>query len=489
MIKKILPAFFITLLSFVSVSPVAAQRTVNINASDAAAHANVFITPQTATFIEGSTFEVPIYVNTQGHSINAVDLHVVFDANKLSIVQPSGGKSIIGLWVQPPSYDNTKGTAKISGTIPGGITTDSGLLVTITFQAKASGEATIGFSNETVVLMNDGLGSAAILGTNRAKYTIVPKPPAGVTVYSETHPFQDHWYNNNNPVLTWDEEPGTTGFSYLLDNEPNTVPDNTITASDTVKSFENLNDGIWYFHIKALKQKIWGNTTTFVIKIDTGKPAEFTPTTDYVSAAVINRFLISFFTTDSLSGVDHFEVGVIDKAQSITESPVFVQTDSPYQLPLNNSKNLQVIVRAFDKAGNVREESISVSAPFLPLKWLTDHAVIVLLIALALILLLIIFHYLIGHRIIRRLRRAFQYFESTDGEETHKNVRDVEYIPEQRIPVQQPRYIPPTAPETEALLQTPPPVPQQIPEHEVVRETIHLPVQFPSDNNQNTPSH
>ena len=55
-------------------------------------------------------------------------------------------------------------------------------------------------------------------------------------------------------------------------------------------------------------------------------PADFKPKAEYLVAATImvERTLVSFLTTDNLSGIDHYEVGVIDKSQPATESPVFL---------------------------------------------------------------------------------------------------------------------------------------------------------------------
>ncbi len=116
---------------------------VNIDASSLIPHSEISVTPSSATFIEGSIFEVPILINTKGKSINAIELNIKYDASKLSIVKPSTGKSIISLWVQPPTYDNTKGIATVVGAIPDGIVSDSSLIITITFQAKATGQAEV----------------------------------------------------------------------------------------------------------------------------------------------------------------------------------------------------------------------------------------------------------------------------------------------------------------------------------------------------------
>ena len=404
-------------LCFAYAESAAGLNTVNLNAADLIPHAEILFTPQSATFLEGATFEVSIFLDTKGSSINAVELHIGFDADKLSIVKPSGGKSIIGLWVEPPSYDNTRGTAKIIGAIPNGIKSDSGLIATMTFRAKTSGEATVALSNASQVLLNDGIGSPAILDSNRGRYAIVPRPPDGVQVFSETHPFTGRWYNNNSPVLTWNQDSGVTGFSIMLDTKPTTIPDNTLTATDTVASYQNLSDGISFFHIKALRRGVWGNTSHYPIRIDTTPPAEFTPTIDYLSAAAASRFLVSFFTTDALSGVDHYEIGVIDKGTPVTESPVFIQSESPYQLPFDATQSARVIIRAFDKAGNIREESLDARAPFLPLKVITDNAVIILLSLLILIIGFFIVHYLLSHRVVLRIERGFELLKKEEMKE------------------------------------------------------------------------
>jgi len=100
--KKFLFALF--LVCFFSAPLARAETAVNLNVSDLVPHTEISITPQTGTFAEGATFEVPIFINTKGRSVNAIDLNILFDKDRLSVVKPSGGKSIIGIWVQPPSY-------------------------------------------------------------------------------------------------------------------------------------------------------------------------------------------------------------------------------------------------------------------------------------------------------------------------------------------------------------------------------------------------
>jgi hypothetical protein len=404
-------------LTLVAPSVAAAQKTVNLNASDLVAHTEIFFSPQSGTFLEGSTFDVPIFLDTKGASVNAVELRINFDPNVLSVVRPSGGTSIIGVWIEPPSYDNSKGTAKIVGTIPGGIKTNSGLIATITFQAKQSGTARVSISNASRVLLNDGLGTESSLATNRGTYAVIPKPPEGVQIISDTHPFQDRWYNNNNPTFNWNKDPGVSGFAIALDNKPTTVPDNTLNATDTISQYQNVADGVWYFHVKALKQGVWGAPSHYVVRIDTTPPAVFTPTVDFLSASALGRFLVSFYTSDALAGVDHYEVGVIDKNAPPTESPVFIQTESPYQLPFSATKNARILIRAFDRAGNIREEAVDAKVPFAPLKLITDNEVPILFALLIFIIGLLGVHYLFNHHLVRRMEKGFELLKEEERKE------------------------------------------------------------------------
>lgn len=396
---------FAFLFACIGVQQAGAQ---SVNASRLVPRVEISLSPSTGSFVEGSTFEVPILINTKGQSINGIEIRLNFDKNKLSIVQPSSGTSIIGVWVQPPTYDNTRGTANYIGVVPSGITTASGLIGTITFKAKSTGSAAVTIDQRSKVLLNDGLGTEAALDVSRGSYSILPKAPEGAVVFSETHPFQDRWYNNNSPVISWERSPDADGYSIVLDNKPFTIPESKITTTEGTYAYENLDDGLWYFHIKTNKNKVWGATTHFLMRIDTTPPAEFRPEVNYLLAAVaiVRRSLVSFFTTDNLSGIDHYEVGVIDKSQPTSVSPVFIETESPYQVPVTYGKDMEVIVRAIDMAGNVRDESVSVTPPLAATQFIKDYLVYILAGIILLGLVMIIIHYLVGHHIIRHLRRV-----------------------------------------------------------------------------------
>jgi hypothetical protein len=385
-------------------------QSIKIDANKIQYKPEVSFSPRSASFTQGSTFEIPILLNTKGKSINGVEVRITYDKDRLSIVKPSSGTSIVGVWVEPPKYDNENGTASFVGVIPAGIVTDSGLIGSITFKALKTGRASISINSTSNLLLNDGLGTQVSFDSIPASYTIIPKMSDGIRVYSETHPFQDEWYRSPNPVILWEANGATEGYSYEFDNKPNTIPDNTIDTKENIKSFEKLSDGLWYFHIKPINSGISGNTTHFVLRIDSTPPAEFKPESNYVLAAVgfVERTLITFFTTDNLSGIDHYEVGIIDKSQPVTVSPVFVQTESPYQVPIKSGSNLHVIVRAIDKAGNIRDSSIDVKPPLVITKIIKQYLVYILIAIILIGFVALIMHYIFGHHIIRYIKEVIK---------------------------------------------------------------------------------
>ncbi len=392
-----------------------ATTTIVINAQDLIPKARVFISPPSETVTEGSTFNISVYLDTEGNSANTIDLTVQFPPDKLAIVSPSGGTSLIQVWLQPPTYSNTAGSIHYAGVIPNGVVTASGLVSTITFKALSPGEADVVIAPESSILANDGRGTEMNTEFGRGAYVIEPQPPGGVTVFSPTHPFPSQWYNNNNPVIQWDRDPGVTDFSYVLDNQPNTIPGDTPNTTGTTAAYQNLGDGLWYFHIKARKAGVWGSTTNFLMQIDTQPPAVFTPVVDLLDGAQNNTALISFFTTDPLSGIDHYEVAVIDNQAPAVVSPVFVQAESPYQLSVpKTGGSYHVIVRAFDRAGNIRDATVDVviAAPFI--EFLKQHDMAIIIGLLLLIIFLFILHYFFGHKLLRRVHKAILAAERED---------------------------------------------------------------------------
>ena len=324
--------------------------------------AQLLFTPSSGNFLTNSTFDVSLILNTGNQTINVVDVTIEFPADKIQVVSPSTGKSFVSLWVQQPTFSNKTGTLHFVGGVPAqGIRTSNGLISTITFRAKTPGLVTLKIRDDSSVLAADGQGSIVPTLFGRAQFSITAQAPQGPKVFSVTHPDSNTWYNNNNVIMGWDTEDGVSGYSYDINQEPSKVPDNIDETSSTSASFSNLDDGIWYFHIKQ-KRVIYGDVSHYQVKIDTGPPAEFKPTVSILTAAIATRkAYITFITTDALSGINHYEIAVFDPSKESGEQPVFVEATSPYQISNIGTNNTRIIVRAFDNAGNVRDGIADIS--------------------------------------------------------------------------------------------------------------------------------
>jgi len=320
----------------------------------------LMLSPQSGTFFVGNTFDVSVIVDTKNQIVNTFDVKMRFSPETLQVVEPFGEKSIITVWASPPSYSNIEGTISFQGGIPQtGIKTSSGLLFKITFRAKSPGKARIIFDKDSKVLLHDGKGTNILGATSGAIYDIVIPPPQGPKVFSPTHPDQDKWYNQNNISLNWEKEWDVTDYSYILTKDPSAIPDNVSEGAQNYVFYEGIEDGLWYFHIKAKKGGNWGGVSTYLIRIDTTPPAEFLIQCD--SPRTSNpRPVISFFTTDSASGVDHYEVKIIILSGKEKIDYPFSEEVSPYQLPHLDVGSYDVIVRAFDSAGNWRDARLKI---------------------------------------------------------------------------------------------------------------------------------
>jgi membrane protein YdbS with pleckstrin-like domain len=330
--------------------------------------------PSSGSFVVGSTFDVPIWVNSEDQPINAISIDIKFPPDKLQLVSPSTGRSIITLWTAPPSFNNQSGTVSFQGVIPNGITTSRGLITTLTFRVKTPGKAYVQFESSAKVLKHDGLGTDVLNGTNGAVYYLLLPPPAGPIVASPTHPDPSITYPSNNIILSWvPEDAAITEYSYVFTDTPLDIPDNISEGSKTSIMYRDIPDGKHYFHIKSYQNGVWGGTTHFSISLDTTPPAEFPliilpkpPLSQHKES------VLQFQTTDAYSGLDYYEVKVVPlKGELKTNTPgndasgdqqLFVEATSPYVLEgFADVGRYDVIVHAFDRTGNLRESRVQLT--------------------------------------------------------------------------------------------------------------------------------
>ncbi len=165
---------------FLISAPSFAVTAINFDGPSLLPTARIFIKPSSGNYTAGSTFEAPIYIDTENNNINAINIKLRFDSSKLKVVKSSSGDSIFGIWIESPNYDNVKGTASLVGVIPNGIVTSSGLIATITFKALTTGHANVMLTDYSSANLNDGYGTEVKLIESGASYNFTPATPNSI---------------------------------------------------------------------------------------------------------------------------------------------------------------------------------------------------------------------------------------------------------------------------------------------------------------------
>lgn len=404
--------------------------------------AALFFNPASATFLVGSTFNLSVVLDTKGSSVNTIEVEISFPPDKIQLTNPSVGQSIIQLWPAPPNFSNKEGKIYFIGGIPSpGIITSDGVVLTLTFRVISPGDAQISFGGQTSVLANDGLGTNILKQKPEAFFKFLVPPPQGPAISSPTHPDQERWYKDNNPIFIWSKNQFASTFSYLIDHDPSGVPDTISKGSASTVSFNGLNNGIWYFHLRARAADSWGGVSTYVTKIDNEPPAAFTLDISPGKRTTNRSPIFRFFTTDALSGFSHFEMKMIDLSRSETSDALFYEVSSPYQAANIKPGRYQVIVRAYDNAGNPRDETATLTILgsfsqfidpegidliifFLPWRVLVDTLLVLLI-----IFLITIFHlwrkhkYHINHAFMEDVENLF-----LSAAEMYRNIKNKWFV-------------------------------------------------------------
>jgi hypothetical protein len=332
--------------------------------------ATLFISPEADSYSAGKTFSVRIRVSSP-QSINAVSGNLVFPTDKLQVTSVSKAGSILTLWVQDPSYSNAAGTVSFEGVVPNpGYSGTGGLVATVTFRVVGAGNATVNFTNASV-LANDGSGTNVLQSVVPANYSlggvapaaepvVAPTQSAGTprapTVSSTSHPSPSQWYKEKNAKFAWTLESDTTATKVLLGKSPNSTPTVEYDPPISSKEVENIEDGIWYLHVQNKNAKGWGGITHFMIKVDSVDPESFTMKEISRSDATDPRVKLSLQASDNFSGIKSFGIQ-IDKGEMeewVDDGTGIYTTD-----PLTPGEH-NIFARAYDQAGNFATASVNV---------------------------------------------------------------------------------------------------------------------------------
>ena len=334
----------------------------------------LFVSPASGTYAAGAKFTASFRVDSEGVSLNAAEAALSFESEKLEVVSVSKSGSMFSLWTQEPTFSNSSGSISFGGGIPSpGYNGSSGLLFSATLRMKAQGNAVLQYVSG-LVLANDGSGTNILRTSRSASYSTpapkpatlptptpiaLPNPPSIPTISSPTHPINflekpdaSSWSNNNNPEFNWKSDLDATSFSYTFDQNPSTIPDTVSEGSMVVKTYTDVEGGLWFFHARAQNAGGWSQVSHYEIHVDATPPEPFTVEIvegrDVTTPAPHARFV----TKDLMSGIAQYEVQ-LGKDSGRRISPE--ETSPSVALGPFSPGTYAVRVTAYDRAGNHQE--------------------------------------------------------------------------------------------------------------------------------------
>ncbi len=348
--------------------------------------ASLYLSPASGEYSVSSSFSVAIKVNSSESAINVVDATIAYPTDLLEVKSVSKNGSVLKLWTKEPTFSNSSGIVSFSGgvTAPGFIGIGTGLV--INFIAKKEGQAQINFSSGTV-LAADGRGTNIINSKSGATYSIKkraatvkpPEPPKPqkkelslAKVYSETHPDKNQWYNNQNPSFSWKISPDLIGESIEFNNNPSAIPDQISEGIFDFKNYANIEDGIWYFHLRIKNNSGWSKTSHFKVQIDTSPPNNFEIRVDDGGDKTNPSPSLYFDTTDDLSGISHYDIKIDNNYfSSVAPSEI-----NPFIMPLQSPDLHIVTIIAIDKSGNRKDSTTTIDIRSIQIPEITAYPLI-----------------------------------------------------------------------------------------------------------------
>jgi len=341
--KKI---FIVLLMSLVLTS-------ISLPASAAAA--TLSLSAGKTSYKVGDVIKVSININSGGNALQVVRAKVTYPADLLQ----AQGFTLGSLFPQKsPGETIGGGTLYVGGYRIGEGTSSNGALGTATFKVLKDGKATLALiagsrmiTAEPKDIYSGGNSISLALGAvEKPKEEINPVKPQekiilAAPVVSSATTQEEGWFKINSVTLNWTKPANALGYVTKLSADTLDDIGEVVTTKDNSTTYNNVEDGIWIFYLKAKYQTGFSQLASYALKIDTIPPVYPQPSIEaQLNPNNTNTYQIFFNTTDALSGIDQYQIKFGNND--------FKNAASPYTLNDNEKEARLVTVKAIDKAGN-----------------------------------------------------------------------------------------------------------------------------------------
>lgn len=151
--------------------------------------ASLYISPLQEDPRSGTNFTLTIKTDSLSQPINAVNGRLIFNPDKLEIINVSKIGSIFNIWLEEPNFTNLEGKLSFQGGVPRpGFLGNGGTVLHIIFKAKTPGIASIVWE-KAEILAHDGKGTNIL--TNLQNYNFAINEPLTSLSQGETNFFKN----------------------------------------------------------------------------------------------------------------------------------------------------------------------------------------------------------------------------------------------------------------------------------------------------------
>jgi hypothetical protein len=119
----------------------------------------IYFSPIVKEIYQDDIFILELRISSLDQKINAADVSLLFDKDKLEVKDLNTGGSLFTLWPQKPVFSNEEGKISFVGGTPNGFQGENALVLKIIFLAKNKGKAKIDFQDTTLFFLADGKGT------------------------------------------------------------------------------------------------------------------------------------------------------------------------------------------------------------------------------------------------------------------------------------------------------------------------------------------